>query len=125
MTTVSAHTERLLLLVRARQLTTDDLGRRIRERHRVSANELAALLGVNKAQLSRWERGLSRPRADTAIRWLETLEALGAPPPPAQLPDLPLQRREREGPPDPFVWFLMGLAIGEAIAAELANGRRI
>ena len=51
----------------------------IRERAEVSLEELAAVLGVHRATLSRWERGLLTPRrGGAAERYFEALEELEA-----------------------------------------------
>jgi transcriptional regulator with XRE-family HTH domain len=51
-------------------------GRRLREQAGISCRELADAIGVDVAQLSRWERGLAQPRPARAARWIAALETL-------------------------------------------------
>jgi len=37
---------------------------------------MAAVIGCNQGEVSRWERGLSRPREKYALRWLGAIEAI-------------------------------------------------
>jgi DNA-binding transcriptional regulator YiaG len=71
----SVDLEELRRVVMARQLT-HGAGRRLREGLGVSLDELAAAMGVNGSQLSRWERGLASPRPKGALRWLAALDEL-------------------------------------------------
>ena len=66
----------LRLLARARRLAEDDQARRLRESAGISLRDLASAIGTNPGELSRWERGLSRPRAISAIRWLRACEVI-------------------------------------------------
>jgi DNA-binding transcriptional regulator YiaG len=69
-------------LARANRLAQTGEARVIRERSGVSLRTLAAALGTNPGELSRWERGHSRPRPGSALRWLREVEKLRA-----ELPD--------------------------------------
>lgn len=62
-------------LVRARRLAHGN-ARRLRLQADVSVREMAEAVGVTPGQLSRWERGLSRPRGKTALRWYAAVEDL-------------------------------------------------
>jgi transcriptional regulator with XRE-family HTH domain len=66
-------------------------GRRVRVAAGFSTRQLAGVIGVDAAQLSRWERGLSLPRPSAAARWLDAVEALrkGLD---SQVPDTPRDR---------------------------------
>lgn len=53
------------------------LSKRIQERRealQISQNELSELIGTHQQQVSRWESGLSRPRADFLASLAETLQ---------------------------------------------------
>jgi transcriptional regulator with XRE-family HTH domain len=69
-------TERLVRLARAYRLADNDEGRLVRERSGISLRALAAAIGCNQGEVSRWERGLARPREEHALRWLLAIEAL-------------------------------------------------
>jgi transcriptional regulator with XRE-family HTH domain len=69
-------TERLAQLATAYRLAEGGRGRAVRERSGISLREMAATIGTNMGELSRWERGLVRPRADFALRWLQAVEAI-------------------------------------------------
>lgn len=92
-------------LVQALRLGETGRGRRVRERSGISVRQLALALGVNQADLSRWERGLSRPRSVSALRWLEAVETLDAATPPddpeGTTSDLPNQIAPVIAPGDP------------------------
>ena len=60
-------------LADARRVAFSGAGRQIRRSAGLSLSELAAVIGVHKSTLSRWERGLDRPRTDAAIRYEEAL----------------------------------------------------
>jgi DNA-binding transcriptional regulator YiaG len=62
-------------LTRANHLC-DGEGRAVRERAGVSLRMLAAVLGTNPGELSRWERSHSRPRPSSALRWLSEVEKM-------------------------------------------------
>jgi transcriptional regulator with XRE-family HTH domain len=70
------NTDRLARLARAYRLSEGEAGRLVREGSGISLRELATTIGTNMGELSRWERGLARPRADFALRWLEAVEAI-------------------------------------------------
>lgn len=65
-------------LARANRLARTGEARAIRECSGVSLRTLAAALGTNPGELSRWERGLARPRPRSALRWLSEVESLCA-----------------------------------------------
>lgn len=67
--------EQLERLSKARHLT-DGEGRRLRVAARVSARELAAVLGISTETLMRWETGDTRPQQINALAWLDALERL-------------------------------------------------
>ncbi len=87
-----AYPQPLHRLVEARQLARGQEGRRIREAAQIGLRDLAAAIGTNAGELSRWERGLARPRAVSALRWLEAIEIvrtqLADPPTPSAQIDL-------------------------------------
>jgi transcriptional regulator with XRE-family HTH domain len=66
----------LRLLQTARTLGPTGRGRRVREQARLSLADLAAFVGVDPVTLSRWERGLARPRRPYAQRWAEIVDDL-------------------------------------------------
>lgn len=70
------NTDALRILTRARRLADAEAGRRLREAAQIGLRDLAAAIGTNPGELSRWERGLARPRVDSAIRWLEACDAI-------------------------------------------------
>ena len=66
----------LVRLVEGRHVAFSGAGRQIRRIAGLSLSELAAVIGVDKSTLSRWERGLERPRTDAAIRYEEALRKM-------------------------------------------------
>lgn len=42
----------------------------------LTVGDMARALGVTPGAVSRWERGLARPRGDAALRWHAVLSAL-------------------------------------------------
>lgn len=58
------------LLMRGRSLAHSGRGKELRELAGLSLREFAGLLDVDPATLSRWERGVARPRRYAAARWL-------------------------------------------------------
>lgn len=64
------------LLVRGRNLGRSGRGRAIREQGGLSLRELAQIVQVDAATLSRWERGDVRPRQAGAARWLAACDAI-------------------------------------------------
>ena len=50
--------------------TVSDLIRDARDRAGLTQAELAAMLGVNQRDVSRWERGIHQPRAEMLDRLL-------------------------------------------------------
>jgi transcriptional regulator with XRE-family HTH domain len=71
-------THYLISLMRARRLADDQRGRLVREMSGISLRELARIIEANEGQLSKWERGMSKPRPATALRWLEAIDAIDA-----------------------------------------------
>ena len=65
-------------LSRAYRLTEGGTGRQVREAAGISLRQLAGALGTNQGELSRWERGISRPRPQRALAWLRAVELLRA-----------------------------------------------
>jgi len=63
-------------LVRVRDLAASGKARRIRVMARLSLAEMARDLGVSDVTLSRWERGLCRPRGDAAVAYGALLDQL-------------------------------------------------
>jgi transcriptional regulator with XRE-family HTH domain len=59
-----------------RQLCRSGEARRIREAHRLSRAETAAVIGTSATQLSRWESGVEPRRLDTILRYAELLREL-------------------------------------------------
>ena len=66
----------------AYRLTEREQGRLLRERSGVSLRQMAEAIGTNPGELSRWERGIARPRTRSALRWIAAVETLRA-----ELPD--------------------------------------
>lgn len=56
-----------------RDLLLPPRGQRIREGAGLTQAELATSLGVSDAAVSRWERGLRRPRGETLVAYVEAL----------------------------------------------------
>lgn len=65
-----------LLMSLLRGCAADGTARQLRERHHLSGAEVARVLGVHKATLSKWERGLQTPRGAAARRYAQLLAAL-------------------------------------------------
>jgi DNA-binding transcriptional regulator YiaG len=63
-------------LARVRHLAETGAARAIREAADVSLAEAAAPVRVDRSTISKWERGLRRPRGEAAIRYLRLLEEL-------------------------------------------------
>ena len=63
---------------RLRELPTPPIRRALRRHHGLSQGELAELLGVDRASVSRYEAGERSPRAAIAERYLEILERLAS-----------------------------------------------
>jgi DNA-binding XRE family transcriptional regulator len=64
-------------LSRLRALARSGDARRLRERAAIGLCEMAKVVGVDPATLSRWERGVGRPRGRAASRWARELAQLG------------------------------------------------
>jgi transcriptional regulator with XRE-family HTH domain len=58
-----------LALALVRQLAASGTGRQIRIRAGLSLAEVAEPVGVGRAAISRWERGLQLPTGEPALRW--------------------------------------------------------
>ena len=63
---------------RLRELPAPSIRRALREHHGLSQGQLARLLGVDRASVSRYESGERSPRPSVAERYLEILERLAA-----------------------------------------------
>ncbi len=63
----------LTRLIAGRFSALSGAGREIREEAGLSLAEVAHAVGVDKGTLSRWERGLARPRRSQALRYEEVL----------------------------------------------------
>jgi HTH-type transcriptional regulator/antitoxin MqsA len=61
---------------RLRRLPDPSIRRALREHHGLSQGQLADLLGVDRASVSRYESGDRSPRPSIAERYLEVLERL-------------------------------------------------
>lgn len=70
--------DRVLRLARIRALARSGGARAIRVGAGISVAELAAAVPVDRATVSRWERGRQLPTGDAALRWLEVLDRLAA-----------------------------------------------
>lgn len=70
-------TEDDALLAGARELTRHGRGRREREQHGVSLEELAAAVGVSVVELMAWELGEREPAGSEAADYLRVVRALG------------------------------------------------
>lgn len=63
---------------RLRRLPAPSVRRALRVRHRLSQGQVAELLGVDRASVSRYESGERSPRPSVAERYLEVLERLAS-----------------------------------------------
>ena len=63
---------------RLRKLPAPPIRRALRVHHGLSQCQLAQLLGVDRASVSRYESGERAPRASVAERYLEILERLAS-----------------------------------------------
>ena len=63
---------------RLRALPAPPIRRALREHHGLSQGQLARLLGVDRASVSRYESGERSPRAAVAERYLDVLERLAS-----------------------------------------------
>jgi transcriptional regulator with XRE-family HTH domain len=66
----------IALLIRGRTLGRTGRGRAIREEAGLSLRELARIVEVDAATLSRWERGDVRPRRSGAARWVNVCQEI-------------------------------------------------
>ena len=63
---------------RLREMPAPPIRRALREHHGLSQGEVAALLGVDRASVSRYESGERSPRPSVAERYLDLLERLAS-----------------------------------------------
>lgn len=63
---------------RLRELPAPPIRRALREHHGLSQRQLAGLLRVDRASVSRYESGERSPRPSVAERYLEILERLAS-----------------------------------------------
>ena len=63
---------------RLRELPAPPIRRMLREHHGLSQGDIADLLGVDRASVSRYESGDRSPRTAIAERYLEVLERLAS-----------------------------------------------
>ena len=65
--------EMLIARARARRLlrTTPATAKALRREAELSQAEIAAVLGVSRAAVARWESGQRLPRGDMAVRYVE------------------------------------------------------
>lgn len=68
--------DRLMRLAAARRLASTGEALRIREAAGLTRAEVARVVGVDRATVSRWEDGSRRPTGDAALRFAELLGAL-------------------------------------------------
>ncbi len=64
------------MLIRGKRLGGQGGGRSLRQRAGLSVGELARVLGVDVATLSRWETGKAKPRPEAALRWAAACQAI-------------------------------------------------
>lgn len=64
---------RLTKIAAIREQARNGTARRIREMSNVSQREVADEIGVSHAALSRWENGVTSPRADAAVRYYDII----------------------------------------------------
>jgi len=76
------NTEQMILAAAGRRAAETGEGRQLRRAARVGLREGAGTIGVDPATFSRWERGLTVPTGDRAVRygrllrlWLDLLPA--------------------------------------------------
>lgn len=94
----------LFLIVKAREFSRSGEAVRIREAAGLSQSEVAAVVDVSAATVSRWEAGERTPRGKPAARWARLLD------------DLNERQRVRE------IGREVGMApIGDLVAEELAR----
>lgn len=68
----------LALQARLRRLPDPSIRRALRVHHGLSQGQLAELLGVDRASVSRYESGDRTPRPSIAERYLDILERLAS-----------------------------------------------
>jgi len=73
------NTDSLVDTSRARRRLPEPAMRRLlRERARLTQDEIARVAGVDRATISRWETGSREPRGELLTRYLEILDRLTA-----------------------------------------------
>lgn len=70
--------ESLLKVAIARRWVVEKSGKRRRDRHHLTAKEVAEALGVTNVAVLSWENGKSQPRGPVAERWVQLIEELDA-----------------------------------------------
>jgi transcriptional regulator with XRE-family HTH domain len=68
--------QELSLLIEGRAAVTSGRGTRIRETAGLSQSELARLVGVTPAAISRWEAGERTPSGESAVSYAKALRRL-------------------------------------------------
>ena len=63
-----------------RRLPSPEARKLLRERHGLSQDEVASLVGTNRSTVSRWETGIRDPRGLTLTLYLELLDRLAREP---------------------------------------------
>ncbi len=63
-------------LARVRRMARNGSARAIREEANLSLRDMSSDVGVESSTLWRWEAGVSVPRRDAGLRWLQVLEEL-------------------------------------------------
>lgn len=63
---------------RAWQSQPAELARLVRRRANLTQGDIAALLGVDRSAVSRWEAGERTPRVEVLARYLALLDQLGS-----------------------------------------------
>lgn len=66
------------LIVEGRAAAGSGRGERLREAAGLSRAELAAIVGVSAAAVSRWEHGQRRPRGENAAAYAQALRQVAA-----------------------------------------------
>jgi DNA-binding transcriptional regulator YiaG len=75
---VSKPTEDARLLAKVRRLTRNGQAKAIRKNSDLSQGEIARLVGVSPAAVSRWEAGVRAPQGEAALVYARVLEELQA-----------------------------------------------
>lgn len=67
----------MALVSRVRRAFRTGRGRELRAEADLSIRELAAMAGVSRSSLTRWEAGEDSPRPEAAIAWARAMGRLG------------------------------------------------